>query len=339
MVETILLTGISGFIAKHVALRLLEAGYAVRGTLRSPDRAAEVRAAVAPHLTGAGALDRLSFVTADLTADAGWTAAMDGVAAVVHTASPFPIVQPPPEEADRLIRPAVDGTRRVLEAAAAAGVRRAVVTSSTVAVLSSARDRVQTEDDWADDEGADASPYQRSKTLAERTAWDIAAARGLALTTVNPGFVIGPPLDAQFGSSLGLVRRILAGKDPMMPALGFPFVDVRDVAEMHLRALQRPETAGRRYLATSQSIWLAEAGRLLKEAYPDRRVPTRTAPTIVVRLLSLFDREMRAAVPLLGKMPRASGARAEAEMGMRFIPVDQSLRDTAAWMLKNGVVT
>lgn len=166
----------------------------------------------------------------------------------------------------------------------------------------------------------------------------IAKARGLALTTVNPGFVIGPPLDAQFGSSLGLVRRILKGGDPMMPALGFAMVDVRDVAEMHLRALQRPETAGKRYLAVAGSMWLAEAGKVLKAAHPARRIPTRTAPNFVVRVLALFDREMRAALPGLGHLPLASNARAGAEMGMSFIAPDRSLRDTADWMLRTGVV-
>jgi dihydroflavonol-4-reductase len=338
MTETILLTGISGFLAKHIALRLLNAGYAVRGTLRSPDRAAEVRAALAPQLADAAAPDRLTFVPADLTADAGWAEAAAGVTAVVHTASPFPIIQPPEAEAGRLIRPAVDGTRRVLEAAAAAGVRRVVLTSSTAAILSMSRGRVQTEDDWADDSGPGTSPYQRSKTLAERTAWDIARARGLALTAINPGFIIGPPLDRHFGSSVGVIRRILKGGDPMMPALAFPMVDVRDAAEMHLRALQRPETAGKRYLAVSGTMWLAEMGRVLKAAHPTRRIPTRTAPGFAIRLLSLFDREMRAALPSLGHLPQVSNARALAEMEMAFIAPDRSLREMADWMLRTGVV-
>jgi dihydroflavonol-4-reductase len=336
MTETILLTGASGFIAKHVALALLNAGHRVRGTLRRPDRAGEVRDAVAPHLTDPAALGRLEFATADLESDAGWPAAMQGVGAVLHTASPFPIVQP--KDPEVLIRPAVQGTRRVLEAAAAAGVGRVVLTSSTVAVLSRHRDRVQTEDDWSPDTGPEATPYARSKTLAERTAWDIAGARGLALTTINPGFVLGPPLDRHFGSSVGLVRRLLAGRDPMMPALGFACVDVRDVAAMHLRALERPATAGRRYLAVAGSMWLTDMGRVLKAAYPGRRIPTRTAPGFVVRLLALGDAELRAALPSMGFLPAVSNARAVAEMAMRFTPLDRALRDTADWLLRNGAV-
>jgi dihydroflavonol-4-reductase len=334
MHDTILLTGVSGFLAKHVALRFLDAGHAVRGTLRRLDRAEEVRAAIAPHLRDRAALDRLVFVQADLTADAGWAAALAGVSAVVHTASPFPIVQP--QDADVLLRPAVEGTRRVLAAAAAAGVRRAVVTSSSVAIEDPGRQRMQTEDDWAD-EGA-ANAYARSKTLAERAAWEVAGQTGIALTVVNPTLILGPPLDGAFGSSIGLVRRILAGKDPMLPDLGFSVVDVRDVAEAHLRALTRPGTEGRRFIASAGPMSMVEMGRLLKAAYPDRRIPTRLAPRLVLRLLALFDRELQAALPLLGRMPQLSNARAVADLGMSFTPPAEALRATADWLIANRAV-
>ncbi len=240
MAETVLLTGVSGFIAKHVALKLLNAGYDVRGTLRRLDRANEVHAALAPHLLEQAG--QLSLVQADLEADAGWAEAMAGVSAVVHTASPFPITQP--KNPQDLIRPAVEGSRRVLAAAAAAGVTRIVLTSSVAAVVDLSKgEHLQDEADWCDPSKDTVTAYEKSKTLAERAAWELAKARGLALTTINPAFVLGPPLDEHYGSSLGLVERFLKGKDPMVPPMGLAIVDVRDVArslDPHDPAAPRP---------------------------------------------------------------------------------------------------
>jgi dihydroflavonol-4-reductase len=335
MSDTVLLTGASGFIAKHVALKLLNAGYNVRGTLRRLDRAEEVRAAVAPHLTAdAGTL---SFVQADLESDAGWAEAMQGVSAVVHTASPFPIAQP--KDPATLIRPAVEGTERVLKAAAAAGIERVVLTSSLVAVFNEAKpDAVQDEADWCDIHLPTTTPYAKSKTLAERAAWEVAKAKSLKLTTINPGLVLGPPLDEHYGSSLGLVERFMKGKDPMLPGIGFPVVDVRDVADMHLRALQRPETAGKRYLAISGSMAMVDMGRTLKAAYPTRRIATREAPAFLLKFLALFDPQIKAILPKIGHLDRASNARAVKEMAMEFIAAKAALLSAADWLAKHGKV-
>lgn len=339
MPETVVLTGITGFIAKHVALKLLAAGYRVRGTLREPGRADEVRAALAPHL-GDTALDgRLEFATLDLTRDVGWSEAMAGAQALVHTASPFPMVQP--GDRDAVIRPAVDGTRRALAAAAAAGVRRVVLTSSTAAVTNSAgpaHGDVYSEADWTDLDHPSASAYVASKTLAERAAWDFARseAPGMALTTILPGLVVGPPLDGHFGTSLKLIERMLAGSDPALPKLGFPVVDVRDVAEMHLRALQRPEAAGKRYLGAADFAWFRDMALIVKAAHPDRRVTTRTAPNLAIRLLARFDPSLRAIVPLLGRETRVSTAAARADLGIAFTPVAEALRDSADWLVAAG---
>jgi dihydroflavonol-4-reductase len=335
MTETVLLTGTSGFIAKHVALKLLNAGYDVRGTVRRLDRADEVRAALAPHLRpGVGTL---TFVQADLESDAGWAEAMAGVTALVHTASPFPIIQP--KDPATLIRPAVEGTERVLKAAAAAGAVRLILTSSTVAVLNDSKpDTLQDEADWCDLDHPSTTAYAKSKTLAERTAWEVARARGLKLTVINPGLVLGPPLDAHYGSSLGLVVRILKGRDPMLPDIGFPIVDVRDVAEMHLRALLRPETAGRRYIAAAGSMAMVDMGRHLKAAYPVRRIATRQAPKLLMRMLALVDGDVRSILPKLGHLARVSNARAVNEMGMEFIAPKAALLASADWLVKHGGV-
>ena len=333
--DVVLLTGVTGFIAKHVALRLLNAGYNVRGTLRRLDRAAEVHAALQPYLTeNAG---QLSLVQADLESDAGWAQAMAGASALVHTASPFPLTQP--KDPATVIRPAVEGTERVLKAAAAAGVTRVVLTSSTVAILNEAkRDTLQDEADWCDTHLPSTTAYAKSKTLAERAAWEIAKARGLKLTTINPGLVVGPPLDEHYGSSLGLIERILKGRDPMLPSFGFPLVDVRDVAEMHLRALQRPETTGRRYIAAAGSMAMVDIGRTLKAAYPTRRIPTREAPKALIRLLAFFDPSIKTILPKLGHLERVSNARAVSEMGMEFIAPKAALLASADWLVKHGKV-
>lgn len=335
MPDHVLLTGASGFIAKHILLSLLAAGHRVRASVRNPARADEVRAAVLPHLP-AEAADRLAFITLDLTRDDGWDAALHGTDALVHTASPFPIAQP--RNPDELIRPAVDGTLRALRAAEAAGVGRVVFTSSTVAIAGATSD-IRDESHWSDPDAPGATPYTRSKTLAERAAWDVAARTpAIRLTTINPGLVLGPLLDDRFGSSVGLVRRILSGKDPVQPPFGLPVVDVRDVAAMHLAALERPETAGRRYLAVAGSLWLAEMGQILKAAYPDRKIATRLAPRPLLRLLALFDPEVRAILPRLGVIDRMSNARATTEMGMRFIPAQDALLATAASLVERRLV-
>lgn len=329
-----LITGVSGFIAKHIALRFLQAGWAVRGTLRSLDRAEEVRAALRPHLTDKS-LARLSFAKADLTSDAGWAEAASGAHVLVHTASPFPMSQPK-DPAD-LVRPAVEGTLRALRAAYAAGIRRAVVTSSTVAVINEAKRGIQDEADWCDLKAPGTTAYATSKTMAERAAWEFVSkeAPDLALTCINPGFVLGPPLDKHFGTSMNVVQRLLRGKDPMLPMIGFVCVDVRDVAEMHLRAVLRPETSGKRYLAAAGSMTMPDMGLVLKTDYPQRRIATRVAPMFVLRLLALFDPAIRGILPQIGHLPQVSNARAKREMGMQFIEPADALRASADWLMSH----
>lgn len=338
MTETVVLTGITGFLAKHVALRLLNAGYRVRGTVRRLDRGEEVRAAVAPALVERARLNKLEFVQADLESDAGWAAAMAGAAAVVHTASPFPMTSP--KDPMVLIRPAVEGTRRVLAAAHRAGVRRVVLTSSVAAIITPRATRVLDETDWPDPDDPHLTPYARSKALAERAAWDFVAGegQGMQLPTVNPGMIAGPPLDRHYGDSIRLVRRVLRGKDPLLPDFALSWVDVRDVAEVHLRLLQRPHTAGRRFIATAQTLSLPQVARVLKQAHPERRIPTGTAPDLAIRALALFDPSLRDILHELGWRVRLSAARAEQELDMRFISAEGALRATADWLIRAGEV-
>lgn len=341
MGKEVLLTGATGFIAKHIAVRLLNAGHSVRGSVRSLDRAAEVTAAVTPHLDDPAAAERLRFVPLDLLADSGWQEALDGADALIHTASPFPMQQP--RDRDEVVRPAVEGTRRALGAAQAAGVRRVVLTSSAAAITNAPLPEgrgTYDETDWTDLDHPTVTPYVASKTLAERAAWEMVEreAPELALTVINPVFVLGPPLDRHYGTSVRTVERLLRGTDPMLPRFGFSVVDVRDIAEMHVRALERPESAGLRLPGATRFLWFHEMAEILKAAHPERKIVTRQAPNAVVRLLALFDRSIRTITPILGRRDELSAARAETVLGMEFRDAADSVRATADWLIERGIV-
>jgi len=310
----IFLTGASGFIAKHILRELLERGHAVRASVRSETRQAEV-AALFP---GAD----LDFARLDLERDAGWAEAMQGCDALIHTASPFPMRDP--RDPQDLIRPAVEGTRRALDAAIAAGIGRVVLTSSVAAIYKDAAKPPAAPSDeanWTRPDAPFVTAYEASKTLAERAAWDIAAATpGLALTVVNPGFVVGPPMDARFGTSLDLVARIMAGSDPLAPPLTLPVVDVRDVARMHVDALDLEAAAGARFAAVAETMSFADMARVLRAWDPSLRPATRVAPTWLLRVLALGLPEMRTVVKGLGRNMHVSGARAAETFGLAFIP-------------------
>lgn len=340
---TVLLTGASGYIGKHIALELLNQGYTVRASVRSLSKSAEVINAVTPHLLDASKLDtRLTFIELDLEKDAGWDSALNGIDVLMHTASPFPIASPKDE--NDLIRPAVDGTLRALNAAHAAGVKRVILTSSNAAVYGCELPAGKKEYDetlWTDvNHPIGRGAYTKSKTLAERAAWEFIKnqAPEIELTTINPVLVTGAPLDNNFGSSISVVERILKGKDPMLPDLMFSIVDVRDVAKMHVASIKNDATKGERILAASETISFVGIAKFLKSIYPSSKVKTMQAPTALVRLLSLFDGEIKSVLPMLGKPMITSGEKAKELFGMIFIPVEVSLRESADYLVKNGFI-
>jgi dihydroflavonol-4-reductase len=317
MSSLVVLTGITGFIAKRIALDLLEAGHEVRGSLRNLSRADEVRDALRPRLGDPAALERLSFVELDLDRDAGWTEAMAGAGALLHTASPFPMAQPKDE--NQLIRPAVDGTLRALRAAQAAGVTRVVLTSSVVAIDAKEKAGALTEEDWSETDHPKATAYYKSKTLAERAAWDFAKDHPeIRLTTINPSLVLGTPLDQHYGTSLALIERILGGKDPMMPDIGFGVVDVADISAMHVAALHRPESAGHRFIGSNGTMTMPRIAQHLAARHPDRKIATRIAPKPLLRVLSLFDPSIRTILPGIGAAPTFDNAKARRILGIEF---------------------
>ena len=338
MEKTVLVTGISGFIAKHVAKEFLEAGYKVRGTVRSKAKSGNVLAMLKPY----SARSELELVEADLVSDKGWTEAVEGCTYVAHVASPFPLVQP--KDDSELIRPAVDGTLRVLNASRDAGVERVVQTSSLVAVMHGhTKDKSHfTEDDWTNIESPHTTVYAKSKTLAERAAREFAAenSKGMKFCTVNPGVVWGPTLDGEFGSSLSILQMLLEGKYPGCPKLCFPVVDVRDVARMHRLAMETTEPTGGRYFAVADTVWMLQAARALKRELGERarKVPPRELPNFIVRLVAIVDPAVRAVLPDLGRQINIDNGRTKKALGMDFITVDEAAVSGALSLLQHGAV-
>jgi dihydroflavonol-4-reductase len=323
---TVLITGLSGFIAKHCAVELLNAGYGVRGTVRSLPKASEVGASLARHAD----VSRLEFAQADLESDAGWSEAVAGCGHVLHVASPFPTRQPKDEQ--ELIRPAVQGTLRVLRAAAAANVGRFVQTSSTAAVFyGHPRDRTApfTEDDWTNVDDPAVTAYSKSKTLAERAAREFMQRERPALhySSVNPSLVLGPALDRDIGTSAEIVQMFLKGKYPGAPRMSIPVVDVRDVARMHRLALETSAPGGGRYLGVADTLWLVEIGQALRDRLGDaaRRVSARELPDWAVKLAAIFDPAARLAVPELGKLIRVDASRTRQALGIEFVPAREAV--------------
>lgn len=329
----VLVTGGSGFVAGHVMLQLLTAGHAVRATLRTLDRAPGVTAALAR----AGApTERLSFVVADLLRDEGWAEALVGVDTVQHVASPMTATK----DEDQVIRPAVEGALRVLRAARDTGVKRVVMTSSCGAVYYGHPLQAEPFDEtsWTHVEAGGMSAYVKSKALAERAAWDFMASEGgaLELSVINPTGIFGPALSLEATSSLGLIARLIDGKLPAAPDLWFGVVDVRDVADLHLRAMTAPEAAGERFIAAAGgAVSMIQIAAELRARLGDRarKVPTRRLPSLLVRLVALFNPEAHDLVPLLGKARSATGAKAERVLQWRARGWEEAVTASAESLL------
>ncbi len=336
--KTVLVTGGSGFLAGWCIIGLLERGYRVRTTVRNPSRERDVHAAVESQVPSP---QHLTVHQADLTSDDHWDNVIEGCDFVLHVASPFPPEQP--KDPDELIVPAREGTLRVLGKALDHGVKRVVVTSS-IAAVRLAKDgeaRALTEEDWTDPDDESLTPYVRSKTIAERAAWELAKERGAEdrLAVVNPGAIIGPVLNDDISYSIQSIERLMKGM-PGTPRLGFAFVDVRDVADLQLRAMTSPDAAGQRFIAVTDWRWMSDAGAVLRERLGDdaRKVPTRKIPNFVVRGMALFDGGIRSIVGSLGKRTDISSEKARTVLGWSPRPVDDSIAETGESLIEHGVV-
>jgi nucleoside-diphosphate-sugar epimerase len=342
MPDKVLVTGVSGFLGGHVALALLDAGYEVRGSLRDLRRADKVRAAL-KKASASGNVDGLEFVALDLMRDDGWLAAMKGCRYLQHVASPFVISMP--ADKDELIAPAVEGTRRALMAALTAGVDRIVVTSSLAAVMyghEPGRTAPFTEADWSRTTGPDVSAYTESKTRAELEAWSIIETAGKRheLVTVNPSLITGPLLDDDPGTSGQLLQRLLRGAVPVAPRISIGIIDVRDVAELQLKAMETPSAGGHRFLASAGNLSILEAANVLRKALPAyaAKLPRFEAPDWAVRLAGLFDKDIHSQTGSLGIVRNVDSAPAQALLGYKFIAPPEALAAMAQSLVTQGLI-
>jgi dihydroflavonol-4-reductase len=341
MPKTVLVTGASGFVAQQLILDLLEQGHTVRGTVRSLAKADALRTALSNHTARA---QEIELVEADLESDKGWSDAVAGVDVIHHLASPFPMAAP--KNPDDLIRPAREGTLRVLRAAKAAGVERVVLTSSCAAIAygwGNALPEVLTEKDWTNPANtADCTAYTASKTLAEKAAWDYVRGEGngIRLTAINPVGVFGPIRSAQVKTSVGIVAQLMTGKFPALPNAGIQVVDVRDVSAAHIAAMDDPATSGERYIVADKFYWMKDFARVLRDACPDRasKIPQRGLPDFVVRLLGLFNGDMKTIAMELGKRRFSSSEKVRKLLGRDLIPGDDAIRASAETLIRYGAV-
>jgi nucleoside-diphosphate-sugar epimerase len=329
----VLVTGGSGFVASWCITALLERGHAVRTTVRDIAKEARIRAVLGEPG------DRLDVVEADLLSDAGWAEAVEGCDALLHVASPMGA---DPADPDELIRPARDGALRVLRAAVDAGVPRVVMTSSCAAATPPpGADGEFDERVWTDPDRPDLDTYRRSKAIAERAAWDFMAERGggTTLTTILPGAVFGPILSFDGLGSVGVIARMLRGM-PGVPRIGFNVVDVRDLADLHVRAMTSPDAAGERFIAVGGFLWMSEMAAELRNELgaAARKVPLRTTPDVALRVMARFEPGLRAIVPMLGRRYVHSSAKARTVLGWSPRPVATTVVECAETLIAHGVV-
>ena len=335
--STVLLTGGTGYIGSHTAIQLLNRGYRVIGTLRSPNRIEEIRQTLAAHTPH---IDQLELRVADLTRAEDWPPLVAQAQAIMHIASPVPLKKPKDENS--VIQPAMQGVEHIFQAAQQAGVTRIILTSSIAAACyGKERFKTFTEEDWSDPENKrDHSAYTRSKTYAERLAWDHTnkSNGAIQLTTILPGLVIGPVLEKDYGVSATLVKRLLDGSTPAMPKLGIPMVDVRSVAELHILALEEQDSIGHRIFATDQFTYLHEVAETLRLAFPDYRIPKIKVPDWLLHLAAIFDPELSQVKFEINAERRTDNQKARNLLGWHPIPLERSILDTAQSMIDHGIV-
>jgi dihydroflavonol-4-reductase len=344
----ILVTGGTGFIGGHLILQLLQQGHTVRTTVRSLAREGAVRKSLVDAGADAAAdVGKLAFVAADLNSDDGWAAAVAGCACVHHVASPFPLALPKHE--DELIIPAREGTLRVLRAARDAKVRRVVLTSSFAAIGYGYANRttVFTEEDWSiidGSQGQTVPPYQKSKTIAERAAWDFIKSEGgeLELVVVNPVGVFGPVIGNDVGTSNQVVKKMLDGSVPGCPQMTMGAVDVRDIADLHIRAMNNPKAKGERFLGVddSRAVSFLDIAKIIREKRPDhaKKVPTMELPNWLMKVVAIFDPSVRQIIPELGRVLDISNEKAKRVLGWTPRSTEESILATVDSLVQRGLV-
>ena len=329
MAKKVLLTGISGFVGQHCAAELIKNGYIVRGSLRSFSKIDEVKKGLSKVVDCKG---KLEFCVLNLLKDSGWDEAMEGCDYVLHVASPFVIAEPKNEE--EIIQPAIQGTLRALKAAQKAGVKKVVITSSTVAMAGDKKINHLTQDSWTDPEKNKVTVYIKSKALAERAAWEYYNKNrnisNMELTVINPGPIYGPTLTGNLsGASMDMIKKIITGKMPMLPNAHYVMSDVRDVAKIHVKALINSASNGKRFLVTSlEPHSFVSIAQILKAAGFDKASP-KVAPSFLVKFMSLFNREMKGMLPFVDAKISADIASTQKVFSWQPLPLKKTILDTA----------
>jgi dihydroflavonol-4-reductase len=337
--ETVLVTGGSGYIGGWCVASLLQRGYVVRTTVRDLAKEAAVRASLG-KIVDPG--NRLSFYAANLTSDDGWDAAVEGCDYVLHVASPLGVSDP--KDPNELIVPAREGAKRAIAAAIKAKVKRVVMTSSVAATNRGSLSADWTADEtvWTDPASPKLSVYAQSKTLAERAAWELihSSSGHTTLATVNPALVLGPVTSDDFSESVQVVERLLSGRVPGLPRLGFNVVDVRDVADLHIRAMTDDKAAGERFIAAGNFAWMTDIAGMLRAELGGAaaKVPTRKMPDFVIRLAGLFDKDLGSVTPGLGHRHDFSHDKAERILGWKPRPLQETIMDCANSLIATGAV-
>ena len=334
--KTVLVTGGTGYLGGWCIVELLRRGYRVRTTVRNASREHEVHAAVDSEVDSH---HNLTVHQADLLSDDHWDHVIEGCDYVLHVASPLPVSQP--KDPDELILPAREGTERVVTRALDAGVERVVLTSSVAAIRGGNEGRALDESIWTDLSSPDLTPYVQSKTIAEQAAWGLAAEREARerLAAVNPTVIIGPTLSDDTSASLEVIQRLLKGM-PAMPRLGFGFVDVRDVADLEIRAMTAPEAGGERFVANTKWLWMSDVAEVLRQRLGERasKVPTRIAPDLLVRAMALFDGGIRSFKSSLGKRTDYRTTKAQDVLGWSPRPIEETITEAGESLISHGVV-
>jgi nucleoside-diphosphate-sugar epimerase len=348
--QVVLVTGGSGFIGAHIIVRSLERGYTVRTTVRSLKRSGLVRDKIRNGGVSEELANSVEIFEVDLLNDKGWDEACRGCEFVIHVASPYPLHIPKDE--DEIVKPAREGTLRALKAAKKAGtVKRVVLTSSFAAIGYGHEKRSEnnpfTEKDWTVLEGAKSpvGAYERSKTLAEQAAWKWLKneGAGMELASVNPVSVWGPSLGDEANTSLELPARMLNGDLSGLPNLSFGIVDVRDVADLHVKAMEAPKAAGQRYLAISDelSVSTKEISTYLRDGLPvqeTKKVPTHVLPNFLLRIAAILDRSIAIIIPELGIVRPASNRKAKEELNWAPRSARDAVVSSAENLKKTGRV-
>lgn len=340
MPSKVLLTGVTGFIGSHTTIQLLEKGYEVVGTMRNLDRADDIKKVIAKHTDH---IDKLTFAQANLTDADVWSDLMKGVDYVQHIASPFP--RGLPKHEDDLIIPAKKGTLNVLKAAAANGVKRVILTSSSAAIAygkdKDKRTSTFTEKDWTDvNNKKDTTPYMRSKTIAEKAAWDFIKndASGMELTVICPVAVLGPVLEKDFGTSANIVIKAMNGSSPAVPKLAFSIVDVRSIADANIKAMEVPAAANERFVCSAGLLTFKEIADILSAKYPNKKVPKGVLPNFAVRLLAQIDKTLQPVLINLGVQRTLDSSKAKSLLNWQPIDEKEAVLSCAESVVKLGLV-